>query len=79
MVNLSRLFLVATVQVCLQNLGVCNSYITSTRDISVLCLGMRLLCSKLYRLCYAKMLQTMSDYILGVSLAIMLIQQVNQI
>ena len=31
-------------------------------------LGMRLLCSKIHPLCYARMLQTMSDYALGVSL-----------
>ena len=30
--------------------------------------GMRLLCSKIHPLCYARMLQTMSDYALGVSL-----------
>ena len=31
-------------------------------------IGMRLLCSKIYPLCYARMLQTMSNYALGVSL-----------
>ena len=39
--------------------------------------GMRLLCSKIHHLCYARMLQTMSDYVLGVSLLCM--QQVNQL
>ena len=30
--------------------------------------GVRLLCSKIYHLCYARMLQTLFDYALGVSL-----------
>ena len=30
--------------------------------------GVRLFCSKIYRLCYARMLQTLFDYALGVSL-----------
>ena len=45
-----------------------SSLLIELVPVSNFSLGMRLLCSKIYLLCYVGMLQTMSNYALGVSL-----------